>query len=108
VWNKPTQKQLEKIPGLYSTEDVPLKDKLIYEHFFIFSSDWYMAEYDPNDEIMFGFAILNNDYQNAEWGNIYYPELIELNVHGFEIERDGYWNPKKAGLVEKIVKGGGV
>ena len=57
---------------------------------------------------MFGFAILNEDYQNAEWGYIDYNELLELNVRGFEIERDLYWKPKKAGLIEKIVKGGGI
>ena len=52
---------------------------------------------------MFGFAILNNDNQNAEWGNIYYPELLELNVQGFEIDRDLHWKVIKAGLVDKIV-----
>ena len=108
IWNQPTQQVLERIPKLYSTEETALKDKLIYEHFFIFSSDWYIAEYDPKEEIMFGFAILNEDYQNAEWGNIYYPELLELNVQGFEIDRESDWQVKKASEIEKIVKGGGV
>jgi hypothetical protein len=57
---------------------------------------------------MFGFAILNDDYQNAEWGNIDYKELRDLNVKGFEVERDLNWYPKKAGLVERIVRGGWV
>ncbi len=57
---------------------------------------------------MFGFAILNNDYQNAEWGYIDYKELKDLNINGFEVERDINWEPKKAGLVEKIVKSGGI
>ena len=57
---------------------------------------------------MFGYAILNEDYQNAEWGYIDYKELLELNVKGFEIERDLYWKVRKAGLVDKIVKGGGM
>ena len=86
IWNQPTQQVLERIPKLYATEETALKDKLIYEHFFIFSSDWYIAEYDPKEEIMFGFAILNNDFQNAEWKYISYSELSDLNVSGFEIE----------------------
>ena len=57
---------------------------------------------------MFGFAILNDDYQNAEWGNIYYSELLDLKVHGFEVRRDMDWYVKKAGLVGKIVKAGGI
>lgn len=57
---------------------------------------------------MFGYAILNNDYQNAEWGYVDYNELLNLNVHGFEVERDLHWKPKKAGEIEKIVKSGGI
>jgi hypothetical protein len=34
--------------------------------------------------------------------------LKDLNVNGFEIDQDLHWKPKKAGLVEKIVKGGGI
>ncbi len=29
MWNEPTKEQLAKLPGLYETENVPLKDKLI-------------------------------------------------------------------------------
>jgi len=108
IWNKPTKEELERIPKLYETENVSAGDKLIYEHFFIFTSDWYVAEYSPNDQIMFGFAILNEDYQNAEWGYIDYRELRDLNIKGFEVERDMDWYKKKASLVDKIVKAGGV
>jgi hypothetical protein len=57
---------------------------------------------------MFGFAILNDDYQNSEWGNIDYNELRDLNVKGFEVDRDLDWYPKKASLIEKIINGGGI
>ena len=57
---------------------------------------------------MFGFAILNEDYQNSEWGYISFKELSDINIHGFEVERDLYWKPKKAGLVDRIVMGDGV
>ena len=35
MWNEPTKEQLAKIPRLYETERVPLKEKLIWLHFFI-------------------------------------------------------------------------
>ena len=45
----------------------PLAEKTIYMHFFIGSSDWYIAEFD-GDDIFFGYEILGGDEQNAEWG----------------------------------------
>ena len=64
MWNTPTKERLAKIPGFYQTEHIPLKDKLIHLHFFIGGCDWYVAEFDFED-LFFGFAILNNDFQNA-------------------------------------------
>ena len=77
MWNQPTEVELNKIPRLYATEDVPAKDKVIHLHFFLGSSDWYLAEYD-GDDIFFGFACLNNWKDLAEWGYISYKELKEL------------------------------
>jgi Protein of unknown function (DUF2958) len=72
----------------------------------LFGSDWYIVGYDSKDQIMFGFAILNGDYRNPEWGCMSYSELRDLNVKGFEVDRDLYWKPKKAQYIAKIVKGG--
>jgi len=44
-----SKERLDRIPRLYETENVPLKDKLIYLHFFIGGCDWYIAEYDGED-----------------------------------------------------------
>ena len=66
MWNEPVKEKLDKISRLYETKDMPLLDKLIYLHFFIFGSDWYISEYDGDDTFL-GFVILNNDYINAEW-----------------------------------------
>ena len=49
MWNTPSQERLKKIPKLYETENILLKDKLIYLHFFIVGCDWYIAEYDGDD-----------------------------------------------------------
>ena len=108
TWNEPTLEELARIPALYSTEPGPAKDKIIHEHFFMFSCDWYIAEYSPQSKIMFGYAILNEDYQNAEWGYVDYNELRELNIRGVEVDRDLDWYPRKASTIDKIVRGGGI
>ena len=35
MWNTPTKAEFIKIPSLYETENIPLKDKIIHMHFFI-------------------------------------------------------------------------
>ena len=93
MWNKPSQEQLGKVPGLYQTENVELEDKIIAMHFFIGGCDWYVAEYDGED-IFFGFVNLN-DSQNAEWGNFSLQELDEININGTEVDNDLHWQPKR-------------
>jgi len=102
MWNKPTTEELSKIPALYSSEDVPLREKMIYMHFFIGGSDWYAAEYDPNEGIFFGFAVLNNDLEMAEWGYFSLEELSDLKVKFVEIDRDLHFTPCKAVDIEDI------
>lgn len=105
MWNEPGREQLSKIPRLYETENVPLKDKLIHLHFFIGGCDWYVAEYDGED-LFWGYAILNSDFEMAEWGYISFQELKDLKVPpGFEVDCETFWHVKKAGEVEKIRTG---
>jgi hypothetical protein len=63
-----------------------------------------MAEYSPQDRIFFGYTILNNDLQNSEWGYVSFDELRELNINGFEVDRDLYWKVRKASEIEKILE----
>jgi len=35
MWNEPAREVLRRIPRLYETEGIPLKDKPVYMHFFI-------------------------------------------------------------------------
>ncbi len=107
MWNQPTEKELAKIPRLYATENVPAKDKVIYMHFFLASSDWFICEFDGEDTF-FGFACLNGWQDCAEWGYISFQELKELSVKQpilfdgekrfipLEIDRDVYWDVRKA------------
>ena len=106
MWNIPNKERLTKLSGLYQTENTPLKDKLIYLHFFIAGCDWYIVEYDGKD-LFFGFAILNNDLEMAEWGYVSFKELIELKIDGWlevDCEREDFWKVKRACEVEKIRK----
>jgi len=104
MWNEPTKERLAKIPKLYETEEIPTKDKEIYLHFFLGGSDWFIIESDGED-IMFGFCILNNDYEMAEFGYVSLSELRSIKVGGWcevDCELEEYWEVKKAIDVDKI------
>jgi len=102
MWNRPSDAELAKIPAFYSSEETPLKEKMIHMHFFIGGCDWYAAEYSPEEKCFFGFAILNNDLQNAEWGYFSLDELASLKVKFLEVDRDLHFAPCKAIEIEKI------
>ena len=104
MWNIPSKRRLAKIPKLYETENTPLKEKLIYLHFFIAGCDWYVAEFDGKDTF-FGFAILNNDCEMAEWGYVSFSELREIRVDGWlevDCEIKDFWQVRKALEVKGI------
>ena len=75
--------------------------KLIHLHFFFGGCDWYAAEFDGED-LFFGFAVLNDDMQNAEWGYFALSELKDISIHGLEIDHDLYWEPTPAKEIERI------
>ena len=103
MWNEPSKKRLAVIPRLYETESIPTKDKLIYLHFFIGASDWFITEYD-GDDLFFGYAILNGDMENAEWGYISFAELRMADVGGIEIdcELEEHWPPVPVSEIPEI------
>ena len=103
MWNIPSKERLEQIPKLYETEHIPLKNKLIYLHFFIAGCDWYVAEYDGED-LFWGYAILNGDIQNAEWGYVSFNELKKLKLKWLEVdsETEEIWRVRKASEIDKI------
>lgn len=103
MWNEPSLERLDRIPRLYETEDTPLEGKAIYLHFFIGGCDWYIAEFDGQDTF-FGYAILNHDYMNAEWGYISFSELKKIKLGWVEVdcETEAVWTIKRAGEVVDI------
>jgi len=109
MWNIPSKERLEKIPKLYETEPIPLKDKTIHLHFFIGGCDWYIAEYDGTD-LFWGFACLNGDLQNAEWGYIPFSELKEIRINGWleiDCETEDFWKIRPASEIELIRRANG-
>ena len=114
MWNEPKAKDLATIPGFYETENIPAAEKMIHAHFFVGGSDWYVAEYDPKSRMFFGYVILNNDYDMAEWGYFSLAELVAARIpvegrfgrtvisHDVEVDRDLYWEVRPASEVENI------
>jgi len=103
MWNEPSKERLSKIPKLYETEEIPLQEKLIHLHFFIRACDWFIAEFDGED-VFWGFAILNQDYEMAEWGYISFSELKAISINGIEIdcEVEEAWRVRRAAEIDKI------
>jgi ribosomal protein S27E len=102
MFNKPSASQLASLPQLYQTEDIQLKDKLVYLHFFIGGTDFYICEYNGTDTF-WGFVILNGDYEMAEFGYINFDELKSIRANGWqEIDRDMHWQVRSTNQVKKI------
>ena len=104
MWNEPSKERLARIAKLYQTEEIPLQEKLIHLHFFIAGCDWFVAEFDGED-LFWGFAILNEDYEMAEWGYVSFQELKSIKVKGWlevDCETEEAWRVRKAVEVEKI------
>ncbi|MCF8074025.1 MAG: hypothetical protein K9K66_10805 [Desulfarculaceae bacterium] len=104
MWNEPSQVRLDAIPRIYETEGVALNDKMIHLHFFLGGCDWYVAEFDGED-IFFGYVILNQDHQNAEWGYFSFKELKAIRIDGFievDCETEEHWQVRKASQVRGI------
>ena len=87
---------INKMPETYGTEDIATQLKTLQLHYFNSSSDWYIIEKDKGSEgdeekglqhQAFGYAILNQDEINAEWGYISIVELLK-----FGVELDFYFN----------------
>ena len=81
-------KELKEIPKLYASEksDLPLKEQIVHAHYFYAGTDIFILESDGK-ELMFSYAILNQDYEMSEAG---YQSIKEL-VNNGKIELDFYW-----------------
>lgn len=105
----PSANELQRIPALYATETQRTPDKVIWLHYFVGGSDWWLVEYDAVEQIAFGYVCLGGDSQSAEWGNVSLSELESVFREGQSqqldsraarviprliVERDLHWTPR--------------
>lgn len=79
----------EKLPPLYSTDgqkNALFKVKIVAP---FVNFEWWLKEYDPQTNIAFGFACLNDPY-NAELGSISITELEHFNGNTLILLDDTY------------------
>lgn len=85
------------IPPLYATEATPAEDKVVCARLFALASaaTWYVAEFDPEQGLAFGYADLG-DPTSAEWGYIDFRELESLRwLGGPRVELDRHFTPTR-------------
>ena len=76
---------LAAIPTISATDG--MKEHPAVLHYFVGATDIFICEYDGKDE-MFGFSILNGDYEMAEFGYIGLSEIRHIAV----LNLDYYWD----------------
>jgi hypothetical protein len=79
------------IPAIGATDG--MKEHPAMLHYFCGSTDIFICEFDGKDE-MFGFSILNGDYEMAEFG---YISLSEIK-HIAPMNLDYYWEEQSIEL----------
>ena len=87
------------IPPLYSTESTPAEVKVVCARLFALASaaTWYIAEFDPEEQLAFGYADLG-DPTCAEWGYIDLRELESLRWLGVpRVELDRHFTSTRFG-----------
>ena len=78
------------IPQLHSSEYLPPDKRPIYRVFALMRNDkvkafWFVAEYDADKDLAFGYANLGND-EEAHWGQFYLRELREIGAVKLDLE----------------------
>ena len=91
-----TKEILKKLPKLYATETIPLKDKEVVCKFFnpCGAGTWYVLEGQEEDGDFIFFGLV--DLHEKEFGYFSLNELQGLNLpFGLTIERDIHYSSKK-------------
>lgn len=91
--------QLKKwIPNLWSQEWLG-RDAICYVHYFFWWWDWYVLEYDWENEL-FWIVI----WEDIEYWPFYLSDFERINKNAWysKIERDIYWKQCKVGDIEKL------
>lgn len=91
-----TEELKKQLPKPYSQENED--DPIVYAHFFGTNGDWYILEYNPEDNCCFALCCL----LECELGYVSVDELESLRFppFGTPIERDLYWEPRPLSVVK--------
>lgn len=97
----------KETPRAYETEGLgDPYDRTIFAHYFgPGSSDWYVIEYDCENDAIFGWAELHPGMGELGWASLQEMEeiciLVPLKINNevvvkipCRIERDDYWTPR--------------
>lgn len=89
-------KDLEKVfDEARKRQDLNLMKSIVKAHYFYGATDWYILDYDPKENLFFGYVVLNGDTQNSEAGYISIDELQTIKG----IELDFYFDQKPLGKI---------
>lgn len=93
-------KEIVEIPDYPQKQsEVPgsMHDRLtVYAHFFYADCDWFIIDWDREDDILFCYAIIGGDVEMSELVTTF---LSDLTSHG-RVELDFYW--KKRTLAQAL------
>jgi hypothetical protein len=87
---------LEKIPVLFSQDNIKSKDKIIRVKYFLANFTWLVTECNvkEKDVLFYGYVINHSDPDCSEWGCFTLSELMRAKFLGcLGVERDLYFNP---------------
>lgn len=86
------------MPEVYQAEES--EDPTAHLHYFKGGSDWWIIEKDLTEvqHQAFGFACLNGDTQNAEYGYISLPELFSVGA-----ELDFHFTPTRMSAIKEAL-----
>ena len=94
--------RITDMPVTYEQNEV--SDPIAYLHYFMGGSDWYITEKDmegKGTEQAYGYACLNGDMMNAEFGFISIDELCSIVIRGFmTIDLDFHFDPTPMSVIK--------
>ena len=105
MWNEPSKEELNQLPRLYETENVPLAEKPVGMHFLpgrLRLVDFRVRRRRPLLRLR---RPERRPEEMGEWGYISLTELKSLKIGpGIEVDRDLHWEIKPAQDIPAIAR----
>lgn len=93
-------RNLEGLPQLYTLQLLPDGERAIGMHITWWRRHWFVAEYDAQHELFFGFDVTNPVY--GCWRVTDVQLLLDLNSNGYKVTFDNDWETRRAAEVQLI------